>query len=198
MMSISQAFKRITNRCSARLILRSFATAQVNIKEHINVGTIGDEFHGKTTLTKAILNTLNNNQHLHETNEDFNVLNKDKLSQIGTSGNNRTINYEFETVKRHYLLADNTGNKDHVTNMIVGSSQLECTILVISAIDGISYMAKQHLLILHHLQCPNIIVYFNKIDDENFDPELQELIQMEVEETLQKYNFDSYSNTYAL
>merc|ERR1712194_395016 len=126
--------------------------------------------------------------HLHGTNEDFNELNKDKLSQTASS---RTVNYEFETAKRHYLLADDNGNKDTVTNMIVGSSQLECAILVISAIDGISNMAKQHLLILQHLQCPNIIVYFNKIDDENYDSELQELIQMEVEETLQKYNFDT-------
>ena len=167
-----------------RSVSRLFSTANLNTKQHLNIGTIGDESHGKTTLVKAILNTLNNNSDLHGTNEDFHILNKDKLSQLNTSGGSRTINFEFETNKRHYLLADNTGNKDHITNMIVGSSQLECAILVVSAIDGISHIAKQHLLILKHLQIPNIIVYFNKLDDDQYDPELQDLIEMEVEETL--------------
>eukprot|EP01084_Bolivina_argentea_P065657 119681_1 len=170
---------------------RLFSTSQLTAKQHLNIGTIGDESHGKTTLTQAILHTLNNNDDLHGTNTDFDVLNKDKLSQLTTSGGSRTINFEFETQKRHYLLADNTGNKEHITNMIVGSSQLECAILVISTIDGISHVAKQHLLILQHLQIPHIIVYFNKTDDEQYDSELQDLIEMEVTETLEKYNFNT-------
>lgn len=102
------------------------------------------------------------------------------------------MNFEFETAKRHYLLADNSGNKDHITNVIVGcSGPLECAILVVSAVDGLTPSCRQHLLIAKHLDISNIIVYFNKLDDPNYDPELFELIEMETTELLEKCNFDS-------
>ena len=188
MFSVSHVWRRCGAPTSCSFI-RRFSTTQLNTKQHFNIGTIGDESHGKTTLARAILNTLDHNPDLHGTREDFNELNKDKMSQLGGS---RTINFEFETQKRHYLLADNTGNKDHVGNMIVGcSGPLECAILVVSAVDGLSHMAKQHLIIAKHLDIKQIIVYFNKLDDESYDAELQELIEMETVELLEKCNFDS-------
>ena len=118
-MFAARSTRRLSTCSNQCRFIRSFSTSQLNTKQHFNIGTIGDESHGKTTLGRAILNTLDRSEHLHQSRENFNELNQDKMSQLGQS---RTVNLEFETVKRHYLLADNSGNPDHVTNMIVGCS----------------------------------------------------------------------------
>ena len=113
---------------------------------------------------------------------------KDKLGQLTQS---RTINFEFETVHRHYLLADNRGAPDAINNLLIGCDQLECAILVVSAVDGPSPATKQQLLLLQHLATPNLIVFFNKLDDANYDSELHELVELETTELLTHYGFDS-------
>ena len=166
-----------------------YSTAQQIFKQksHINIATLGDQGCGKTTLTQAILKTLNNNESLHDTNLDFFQLNESKLKNASSC---LTSNIEFETNYRHYLLADNPGNSDYITNFIVGTSQCEAGILVVDGINGTNNITKEHIIIANHMGIKQLIVYITKLDHESFDPELMSLIEMEVKELLESYNYD--------
>lgn len=156
-------------------------------KPHINVGTIGHVDHGKTTLTAAILHVLN----LAGLKAS-----KKTVDQIDSAPEEKerglTINIthvEYESEKRHYAHIDCPGHADYIKNMITGAAQMDGAILVVSAPDGPMPQTKEHILLARQVGVPQIVVFLNKIDQVD-DPELVDLVEEEVRELLNKYEFD--------
>jgi len=152
-------------------------------KPHINVGTIGHVDHGKTTLTAAL--SLNFSPEGEK--KDFNAIDnapeeKERGITIATS------HVEYESDKRHYAHVDCPGHADYVKNMITGAAQMDAAILVVSAADGPMPQTREHILLARQVNVPNIVVYMNKVDLVT-DPELIELVEVEVRELLNKYEF---------
>ncbi len=155
-------------------------------KPHVNIGTIGHVDHGKTTLTAAITKTL-----AMKGEADFvDYANIDKAPEERERGITiNTAHVEYETEKRHYAHVDCPGHADYIKNMITGAAQMDGAILVIAATDGPMAQTKEHLLLARQVGVPKIIVFLNKVDQVD-DPELIELVEMEVRETLAEYGFD--------
>lgn len=154
-------------------------------KPHVNIGTIGHVDHGKTTLTAAITKTL-----AMKGEADFvDYANIDKAPEERARGITiNTAHVEYETEKRHYAHVDCPGHADYIKNMITGAAQMDGAILVVAATDGVMAQTKEHLLLARQVGVPYIIVYLNKCDQLD-DPELLELVEMEVRETLDEYEF---------
>ena len=156
-------------------------------KPHCNIGTIGHVDHGKTTLTAAITKTL------HErlgTGEAVAFENIDKAPEERERGITiSTAHVEYETAKRHYAHVDCPGHADYVKNMITGAAQMDAAILVVAATDGVMAQTKEHILLSRQVGVPYIIVFLNKCDMVD-DPELIELVEMEVTEQLEEYDFN--------
>ncbi len=154
-------------------------------KPHVNIGTIGHVDHGKTTLTAAITKVLN----LEGDAEFVDYANIDKAPEERERGITiNTAHVEYETEKRHYAHGDCPGHADYVKNMITGAAQMDGAILVIAATDGPMAQTKEHLLLARQVGVPYIIVFLNKVDQVD-DEELLELVEMEVRETLNEYEF---------
>ncbi len=154
-------------------------------KPHINIGTIGHVDHGKTTLTAAITKYLSLKGQAQF--EDY--ANIDKAPEERERGITiNTAHVEYETDKRHYAHVDCPGHADYVKNMITGAAQMDGAILVIAATDGPMAQTKEHLLLARQVGVPYIVVFMNKVDQVD-DPELLELVEMEIRETLDKYEF---------
>ena len=154
-------------------------------KPHVNIGTIGHVDHGKTTLTAAIPKVLN----LEGDAEYVDYANIDKAPEERERGITiNTAHVEYETEKRHYAHVDCPGHADYVKNMITGAAQMDGAILVIAATDGPMAQTKEHLLLARQVGVPYIIVFLNKVDQVD-DEELLELVEMEVRETLNEYEF---------
>ena len=155
-------------------------------KPHVNIGTIGHVDHGKTTLTAAITKVLN-----LEGDADFvDYANIDKAPEERERGITiNTAHVEYETDNRHYAHVDCPGHADYVKNMITGAAQMDGAILVIAASDGPMAQTKEHLLLARQVGVPKIVVFLNKCDQVD-DEELLELVEMEVRETLDGYEFD--------
>ena len=155
-------------------------------KPHVNIGTIGHVDHGKTTLTAAITKTL-----ASKGQADFvDYANIDKAPEERERGITiNTAHVEYETEKRHYAHVDCPGHADYIKNMITGAAQMDGAILVISSTDGPMAQTKEHLLLARQVGVPAIIVFMNKVDQVD-DPELLELVEMEIRETLAEYEFD--------
>ena len=154
-------------------------------KPHVNIGTIGHVDHGKTTLTAAITKVLN-----LEGDADFvDYANIDKAPEERERGITiNTAHVEYQTETRHYAHVDCPGHADYVKNMITGAAQMDGAILVIAATDGPMAQTKEHLLLARQVGVPYIVVFMNKCDQVD-DPELLELVEMEIRETLDKYEF---------
>jgi len=155
-------------------------------KPHVNVGTIGHVDHGKTTLTAAITTVLakEGKAQAKKFNEIDNAPEeRERGITIATS------HCEYETDKRHYAHVDCPGHADYVKNMITGAAQMDGAILVVSAADGPMPQTREHILLARQVGVPKIVVFLNKIDMVD-DPELLELVEMEVRELLDKYEFD--------
>ena len=154
-------------------------------KPHVNIGTIGHVDHGKTTLTAAITKTL-----AMKGGADFvDYANIDKAPEERARGITiNTAHVEYETEKRHYAHVDCPGHADYIKNMITGAAQMDGAILVIAATDGPMAQTKEHLLLARQVGVPYIIVFMNKCDQVD-DPELLELVEMEIRETLDEYEF---------
>ena len=154
-------------------------------KPHVNIGTIGHVDHGKTTLTAAITKTL-----AMKGDADFvDYANIDKAPEERERGITiNTAHVEYETDKRHYAHVDCPGHADYIKNMITGAAQMDGAILVIAATDGPMAQTKEHLLLARQVGVPYIIVFMNKCDQVD-DPELLELVEMEIRETLDEYEF---------
>ncbi len=154
-------------------------------KPHVNIGTIGHVDHGKTTLTAAITKTLA----MKGEAEFVDYANIDKAPEERERGITiNTAHVEYETEKRHYAHVDCPGHADYIKNMITGAAQMDGAILVIAATDGPMAQTKEHLLLARQVGVPYIVVFLNKADQVD-DPELLELVEMEVRETLNEYDF---------
>ncbi len=154
-------------------------------KPHVNIGTIGHVDHGKTTLTAAITKYLSLKGQAQF--EDY--ANIDKAPEERERGITiNTAHVEYETDKRHYAHVDCPGHADYIKNMITGAAQMDGAILVIAATDGPMAQTKEHLLLARQVGVPYIVVFMNKVDQVD-DPELLELVEMEIRETLDKYDF---------
>ena len=155
-------------------------------KPHCNIGTIGHVDHGKTTLTAAITKTLHDRLGLGESVAFDNI---DKAPEERERGITiSTAHVEYETEKRHYAHVDCPGHADYVKNMITGAAQMDGAILVVAATDGVMAQTKEHILLSRQVGVPYIVVFMNKCDMVD-DEELLELVDMEIRELLNEYEF---------
>src|ERR671936_807959 len=154
-------------------------------KPHVNVGTIGHVDHGKTTLTAAITSVLNK-KGMAEVRAYESIDNAPEEKERGITIN--TAHVEYQSEKRHYAHVDCPGHADYVKNMITGAAQMDGAILVVSAADGPMPQTREHILLARQVEVPSIVVALNKADMVD-DPELLELVEMEVRELLSKYEF---------
>ena len=154
-------------------------------KPHCNIGTIGHVDHGKTTLTAAITKTLAlKGQAQYEAYDMIDKAPEERERGITIN----TAHVEYETDKRHYAHVDCPGHADYVKNMITGAAQMDGAILVVAASDGQMAQTKEHILLARQVGVPAIVVFLNKADQVD-DPELLELVEMDVRETLSEYDF---------
>ena len=155
-------------------------------KPHCNIGTIGHVDHGKTTLTAAITKVLAARVAGNEATDFENI---DKAPEERERGITiSTAHVEYETEKRHYAHVDCPGHADYVKNMITGAAQMDGAILVVAATDGVMAQTKEHILLSRQVGVPYIVVFMNKCDMVD-DPELLELVEMEITEQLEEYDF---------
>ncbi|HEY2004344.1 MAG TPA: GTP-binding protein, partial [Candidatus Saccharimonadia bacterium] len=157
-------------------------------KPHINVGTMGHVDHGKTTLTAAITAVLAKHKpsDINKPVAYDQIDNAPEEKQRGITI--ATSHQEYESDKRHYAHVDMPGHADYVKNMITGAAQVDGAILVVSAADGPMPQTREHILLAKQVGVPSILVFMNKMD--MADPELAELVEMEIRELLAKYEFD--------
>lgn len=158
----------------------------VKSKPHVNIGTIGHVDHGKTTLSAAISAVLST-KGLAEMKDYDNIDNAPEEKERGITI--ATSHIEYETEKRHYAHVDCPGHADYVKNMITGAAQMDGAILVVAATDGPMPQTREHILLARQVGIPKIVVYLNKCDLAN-DPELLELVEMEIRELLSANDFD--------
>ncbi|WP_103327315.1 elongation factor Tu [Bacteroidetes bacterium endosymbiont of Geopemphigus sp.] len=155
-------------------------------KPHLNIGTIGHVDHGKTTLTAAITSVLAG-QGLAE-KKDFSAIdNAPEEKERGITIN--TSHVEYQTTNRHYAHVDCPGHADYVKNMVTGAAQMDGAILVVAATDGPMPQTREHILLARQVGVPQLVVFMNKVDAVD-DPELLELVELELRELLSKYDFD--------
>ena len=155
-------------------------------KPHVNVGTIGHVDHGKTTLTAAITKILAKDNTAVEVRTFDSIDNAPEERERGITI--ATAHVEYETGNRHYAHVDCPGHADYVKNMITGAAQMDGAILVVSAADGPMPQTREHILLARQVGVPHIVVFLNKVDMVD-DPELLDLVELEVRELLSKYEF---------
>ena len=162
----------------------------VRTKPHVNIGTIGHVDHGKTTLTAAITKVM-------EINSKIKAISYDQVAKASESQGRRddtkiltiaVAHVEYESKNRHYAHVDCPGHADYVKNMITGAAQMDGAILVVSAVDGPMPQTREHVLLARQVNVPQLVVFLNKVDV-NPDPELLDLIELEIRELLSKYKF---------
>ena len=158
----------------------------VRSKPHVNVGTIGHVDHGKTTLTAAITMVLSQNNPNITVRDYGSIDNAPEERERGITI--ATAHVEYETAARHYAHVDCPGHADYVKNMITGAAQMDGAILVVSAADGPMPQTREHVLLARQVNVPYIVVFMNKCDMVD-DPELLDLVELEVRELLKKYDF---------
>lgn len=155
-------------------------------KPHLNIGTIGHVDHGKTTLTAAITRVLAA-KGLAEAKDFSDIDNAPEERERGITIN--TSHVEYQTLNRHYAHVDCPGHADYVKNMVTGAAQMDGAILVVAATDGPMPQTREHILLARQVGVPKLVVFMNKVDAVD-DPELFELVEMELRELLSKYDFD--------
>ncbi|RDV15237.1 elongation factor Tu [Pontibacter diazotrophicus] len=155
-------------------------------KPHVNIGTIGHVDHGKTTLTAAITTVLAN-KGLAKLRDFSSIDNAPEEKERGITIN--TSHVEYATVNRHYAHVDCPGHADYVKNMVTGAAQMDGAILVVAATDGPMPQTREHILLARQVGVPQLVVFMNKVDMVD-DPELLELVEMEIRELLSFYDFD--------
>lgn len=191
---LSQLLHRSSARMAAskstsnflKTTLRSMSKEFIRTKPHLNIGTIGHVDHGKTTLTAAITKTM---AELNPNNKAMDYAQIDKAPEEKARG--ITINsahVEYETETRHYGHVDCPGHADYVKNMITGAAQMDGAILVVAATDGPMPQTREHILLARQIGVPHLVVYLNKMDQVD-DEELVELVEMEIRELLDFYEF---------
>ena len=160
----------------------------VRTKPHVNIGTIGHVDHGKTTLTAAISKTLHDKGFGSESVSSFDQIdNAPEEKERGITINSSHI--EYETAKRHYAHVDCPGHADYVKNMVTGAAQMDGSILVVAATDGPMPQTREHVLLARQVNVPRLVVFLNKCDLVD-DEEMMELVEMELHELLEQYDFE--------
>ena len=160
----------------------------VRTKPHVNIGTIGHVDHGKTTLTAAISLTLHEKGFGSEDVKSFDQIdNAPEEKERGITIN--TAHIEYETAKRHYAHVDCPGHADYVKNMVTGAAQMDGAILVVAATDGPMPQTREHVLLARQVNVPRLVVFLNKCDLVD-DPEMIELVEMELTELLTQYDYE--------
>jgi elongation factor Tu len=154
-------------------------------KPHVNVGTIGHVDHGKTTLTAAITMYLSD-RGLSDVRTFDSIDNAPEEKERGITI--ATAHVEYQTEKRHYAHVDCPGHADYIKNMITGAAQMDGAILVVSAADGPMPQTREHILLAHQVNVPTIVVFLNKVDQVD-DPELLDLVELEIRELLSNYDY---------
>ena len=155
-------------------------------KPHVNVGTIGHVDHGKTTLTAAICHVLSKDGKARDVKfDEIDNAPEEKARGITIA----TSHQEYESELRHYAHVDCPGHADYVKNMITGAAQMDAAILVVSAPDGPMPQTREHILLAYQVGVPNIVVFLNKTDMVD-DPELIDLVEVEIRDLLTKYKFN--------
>src|SRR3989338_11180078 len=158
-------------------------------KPHVNVGTIGHVDHGKTTLTAAILNVLSKAGNGYSATVKG-VDDIDKAPEEKARGITISLSHsEYETPNRHYAHVDAPGHADYIKNMITGAAQRDGAVLVVAATDGPMPQTREHILLASQVGVPKLIVFLNKIDMTD-DPELVDLVEVEIRALLTKYGYD--------
>ena len=155
-------------------------------KDHVNIGTIGHVDHGKTTLTSAITMVLAK-KGLAEIKSFDSIDNAPEEKERGITIN--TAHVEYETTKRHYAHVDCPGHADYVKNMVTGAAQMDGAIIVVAATDGPMPQTREHILLARQVNVPRLVVFMNKVDMVE-DPEILELVEMEIRDLLSFYEFD--------
>ena len=155
-------------------------------KPHVNIGTIGHVDHGKTTLTAAITTVLAK-KGLSELRSFDSIDNAPEEKERGITIN--TSHVEYQTANRHYAHVDCPGHADYVKNMVTGAAQMDGAILVVAATDGPMPQTNEHVLLARQVNVPRIVVFLNKCDMVD-DPEMLDLVEMEVRDLLSKYEYD--------
>ncbi len=155
-------------------------------KPHLNIGTIGHVDHGKTTLTAAITKVLSD-KGLAEVKDFSSIDSAPEEKERGITIN--TAHVEYETLIRHYAHVDCPGHADYVKNMVTGAAQMDGAILVVAATDGPMPQTREHILLCRQVNVPRVVVFMNKVDMVD-DPELLELVELEVRDLLSKYEYD--------
>src|SRR5688500_14002918 len=154
-------------------------------KPHVNIGTIGHVDHGKTTLTAAITKVLS----LKGAAQKMAYADIDNAPEEKARGITIAINHvEYETAARHYAHVDCPGHADYIKNMITGAAQMDGAVLVVAAPDGPMPQTREHILLAHQVDVPAIVVFLNKVDMMD-DPELLDLVELELRELLTRYGF---------
>jgi elongation factor Tu len=156
-------------------------------KPHVNIGTIGHVDHGKTTLTAAITKVLAKNDPSVTIRDFSSIDNAPEEKERGITIN--TSHVEYQTKNRHYAHVDCPGHADYVKNMVTGAAQMDGAILVVAATDGPMPQTREHILLARQVGVPQLVVFMNKVDMVD-DPELLELVEMEIRELLSFYEFD--------
>ena len=160
----------------------------VRTKPHVNIGTIGHVDHGKTTLTAAISKVLHEKGFGNEEIKSFDQIdNAPEEKERGITIN--TAHIEYETANRHYAHVDCPGHADYVKNMVTGAAQMDGAILVVAATDGPMPQTREHILLARQVNVPKIVVFMNKVDLVD-DPEMLDLVEMEIRDLLKFYDFD--------
>ncbi|MCJ8331415.1 MAG: elongation factor Tu [Lentisphaeria bacterium] len=160
----------------------------VRTKPHANIGTIGHVDHGKTTLTAAITMTMNKKYGGGEAMSYEDIDNAPEEKARGITIN--TTHVEYESEKRHYAHVDCPGHQDYIKNMITGAAQMDGAILVVAATDGPMAQTKEHILLARQVGVPAMVVFVNKVDQMEGEEELLELVEMDIREKLNDYEFD--------
>ena len=155
-------------------------------KPHVNIGTIGHIDHGKTTLTAAITAVLSKNDSKNELRSFDSIDNAPEERERGITI--ATAHVEYQTENRHYAHVDCPGHADYIKNMITGAAQMDGAILVVAATDGPMPQTREHILLARQVGVPSLVVFLNKVDAVD-DPELLELVELEVRELLSSYEF---------
>ena len=157
-------------------------------KPHVNIGTIGHVDHGKTTLTAAITKVLHDKGFSQEGAKSFDQIdNAPEEKERGITIN--TSHVEYETANRHYAHVDCPGHADYVKNMVTGAAQMDGAIIVVAATDGPMPQTREHILLARQVNVPRLVVFLNKCDMVD-DPEMFDLVEMEMRELLSQYDYD--------
>lgn len=171
-------------------ITKIMAGEYTRTKPHVNVGTIGHVDHGKTTLTAAILHVLDMNKDKGYSARVEAIDSIDKAPEEKARGITISLHHsEYETPNRHYAHIDAPGHADYIKNMITGAAQMDGAIIVVAATDGAMPQTREHILLAKQVGVPKIIVFLNKTDMVD-DPEMLDLVEMELRELLTKYGYD--------